>query len=142
MFLVICFLTSTKAACNCYYFLKYVFKSLAWDELSVFLALLSCVQWLSPLFHLAISFKMSSEVLIMNFSYLLYTLFHVKFLVLSVPHIHPIQFNIRIIFFPYVWHSVAFQFFFLATLLEWSGMWTYFLYYIATFFRRVSSGFR
>lgn len=34
---------------------------------SLFLALLDCVQWPSPLFHLAISFKMSSEVLIMNF---------------------------------------------------------------------------
>lgn len=78
---------------------------------SLFLALLGYVQWLSPLFHLPISFKMSSEVLIMDFSYLLYTVFHVKFLVLSVPHVHCIQFNNKNYFLPYVWQSVACQFF-------------------------------
>lgn len=103
---------------------------------SLFLALLGYVQCLSPLLHLPISFKMSSGVLIMNFSYLLYTFFHVKFLVLSVPHIHCIQFNNY--FLPYVWHVNLF----LAALLELSSMWAYFLYYIAILFRNVSSGFR
>lgn len=67
IFLVIWFLTSTKDAC--YYFFKFfLIFSMRWT-FSHFMTLLGCVQWLSPLFHLAIAFKMSFEVLIMNFPY-------------------------------------------------------------------------
>lgn len=50
------------------------------------LSLVLCVQWLSSVFHLTMSFKMSSVVFILNFSYLLYAFRYVKFFVLSVPH--------------------------------------------------------